>query len=508
MATTIYLAKNAKRRNSTSQFTLSSAQQLSCALKTATSVDRPIFTIYSATFPDYNVAYWNGLYYFITDITSVKENIWDVSCVVDALASYKSDIIAGTYFVSYASDSTLANPFIIDTRLPESKEVFIASDIGTPTMRGGVDNYILTVNTRSGIKQYCLTESDFEALCSNLQTWLKNQVNSLNTEDVNGNAYTWSTILSGTDIENLGKMINQNTFFGNAYSDAPNQIKSCYVTKLKPSLSANAEQIYLGQYPTGISAKVVTDPKVLETINVDLNWDLVNVWERCVHANAIIKLPYVGVVDLPADAIANYNQITVLMAFSVLDGTVGYSLRAHDSTPGSTLTDFQLGDYTGSCASYIAVGMSQAPSAAAVMQTAFSGITSTVSAGIGTLASGLAGNVIGVVGGAAQTAVNGISAAIDVKNAQATYNNVTIGNFSGCVGDSLGPDIRVQIIQRPLTSSQAIVADTLGYPVQRNLNLSGISGYVQCANAHANVAATAEELDAIDQMLNSGFYIE
>ena len=49
---------------------------------------------------------------------------------------------------------------------------------------------------------------------------------------------------------------------------------------------------------------------------------------------------------------------------------------------------------------------------------------------------------------------------------------------------------------------------TMGLPTMKPLSLSGLTGYCQCANAHVECAAQANELDAIDYYLNSGFFIE
>ena len=49
---------------------------------------------------------------------------------------------------------------------------------------------------------------------------------------------------------------------------------------------------------------------------------------------------------------------------------------------------------------------------------------------------------------------------------------------------------------------------TMGAPVMKSMSLSGLQGFCQCANAHVSAPATAGELDAIDSMVNGGFFIE
>lgn len=66
-------------------------------LKNNTSVLRPVLTIKSSD----NIFYYNymyistfGRYYFIDDVRSVHDNIWEVSAHVDVLETYKTQILA------------------------------------------------------------------------------------------------------------------------------------------------------------------------------------------------------------------------------------------------------------------------------------------------------------------------------------------------------------------------------------------------------------------------------
>ena len=84
MAITVYFANIAKRRNSTLQGTFTTS--FDCTLKAACSVDRPTFLVSAASMP-YNMAKWDDRYYFIDDVVSVRNGQWEVSCVLDVLAT-------------------------------------------------------------------------------------------------------------------------------------------------------------------------------------------------------------------------------------------------------------------------------------------------------------------------------------------------------------------------------------------------------------------------------------
>ena len=123
MAHTIYAGKIAKRKNSTLQPTLNSSFDV--LLKTPTSLHTPTFTINAASF-DYNYLKWGDRYYFVTDVTSRNNNLWEVSAVVDVLATFKADILASTQFVSYSSHNTSA--WLADTRIPVLRNCKVSSN--------------------------------------------------------------------------------------------------------------------------------------------------------------------------------------------------------------------------------------------------------------------------------------------------------------------------------------------------------------------------------------------
>ena len=69
----------------------------SCELKQPCSVEGPIFIVQSSSVSETdNYAYCSdfGRYYFITDITELTGNRKAVSCQVDALKSFATDILA------------------------------------------------------------------------------------------------------------------------------------------------------------------------------------------------------------------------------------------------------------------------------------------------------------------------------------------------------------------------------------------------------------------------------
>lgn len=80
--------------------TLSNSHTISdVVLKRDTSILRPVLLINSAhDIYTYNYMYISefGRYYFIDDIRSVNNNMWEISAHVDVLETYKNQILANT----------------------------------------------------------------------------------------------------------------------------------------------------------------------------------------------------------------------------------------------------------------------------------------------------------------------------------------------------------------------------------------------------------------------------
>ena len=115
----------AKRRNSTKQPSgLSDTRDVK--LKDYTITDAPTFILTGNTF-DYNYAKWGDSYYFINDIKSLHNNLIEVDCILDVLATYKAQIIASTQFVSYSSHRS--SIWLPDTRIPQLSSAQVAQAV-------------------------------------------------------------------------------------------------------------------------------------------------------------------------------------------------------------------------------------------------------------------------------------------------------------------------------------------------------------------------------------------
>ena len=120
MATAIFYTFS-KRKNSTKVPT-GSGDSYTVNLKSGTSLLSPTLLLNISSRPTYNYLSFEGRYYFVTDIVSVRNDLWEISCNVDALASWKSEIGGTTANILYA---TGGRDDIIDQRIPIESDVHI-----------------------------------------------------------------------------------------------------------------------------------------------------------------------------------------------------------------------------------------------------------------------------------------------------------------------------------------------------------------------------------------------
>lgn len=120
MAFTISLYKTTSENNRVVK-ALSAVKEMSGELRNKTSVLNPSIRIESAeNISGYNYCYIPefGRYYYITDITSVRTNIWEVSMRCDVLMSYSVQIKALKPIIE--RDETGQSAGLVDSDLPIS----------------------------------------------------------------------------------------------------------------------------------------------------------------------------------------------------------------------------------------------------------------------------------------------------------------------------------------------------------------------------------------------------
>ena len=199
MSITVTLYTFSKRENSTAQ--PSTGTDFYCVLKQPTSIINPTLEISASDITGYNYAYIAafGRYYFMKDITSVANNLWQITLEVDPMATYKTQIGNSSEYILRSESSYDGD--IVDSLYPtkgiihryanmSSNEPFSNTDIGyiigsinnETTNKFGAVQYYLTDSANLGaLMEYLLgvnldSSTDLESLIVNLSVEIQNGI--------------------------------------------------------------------------------------------------------------------------------------------------------------------------------------------------------------------------------------------------------------------------------------------------------------------------------------------
>lgn len=126
---------------------LTSGGSYSCTLKDTTSVLNPVLILKTSD-PVYNYNYLYiqefGRYYFINDIRSVNNNVWEISAHVDVLETYKTSILANNAVIK--RQQNIFNLYLDDPDFHTYNYDNIQTIKFPPNALSKNLNYILVVN--------------------------------------------------------------------------------------------------------------------------------------------------------------------------------------------------------------------------------------------------------------------------------------------------------------------------------------------------------------------------
>lgn len=495
----IYFGTVTKKKNSTLQPTLT--QSYDCIYKEETSIDTPTFIIQDASFDiSYNYAKWDNNYYFIDDIKSLSLDMWEVTCALDVLATYKSEITGSTQFVLYSSQS--GGAWVEDTRLVNAANAIVGTASNTVTLFDPTaGTYVMTAIGRNGCDLYGLTYSEIAALIANVSTYRSDMVNDIITSLPH--SLTGNTVEQ--NLENVVKSLIETGTLGNSYLDAPACIRSCIWVPFYPGpfTKTFANSLYLGQYDTGVANVRVLDPKPATggPVSVSIPWHYSD-WRRATCEAVYLYLPLVGFIDIPANEIVNETALSVSWSATIADGSVCYIVKAGNQI---------IGTFSGSAAVNYPIGISQQSNVGAIPQAIVSGNNSWFREAIKAAAGNRFNmwyNTANLIETMMGDSIGVASAAVDAVQQAKGHHNTCIGGIGGGAGAGLPLSLTCITVCHPTVVDPSDMLATMGVPTMKPISLSTLSGYCQCSNAHVAAPAQASELNALDAYLNTGFYIE
>lgn len=163
MATSVTFYDFSKKVNSTA---VPSGQgtAVDCYIKENTSAFNPTFVLNSNSWPSYNYAYWSPYYYFVADIVCTANNLFEITCSIDVMASWRTDILATNTFVNRSASSY--NVMIKDPEVGNTQEeVRVAQEDSYYTDFDSVGCYLLRVagadaSSPAGVGTFVLNKAE------------------------------------------------------------------------------------------------------------------------------------------------------------------------------------------------------------------------------------------------------------------------------------------------------------------------------------------------------------
>ena len=491
---TITIGTTSKKINSTSNSF--SGTQLTCKLKNPTSVHDPVFEVAGLTDGAmYNYASWGSRYYWIDDVIQITNTISEVHCHLDPLATYKSAITNTSALVIYG-DSTNWSKLIDDTRLqPEVRYATetIANEnmFGLTTTTDGCVAMTFTSTTSVDwiTQASTLAGTGVHTALMTVQE-MRQCIGDLTGFDP-GQGITGSGLLEM--LEAFGRVIQ--SLGGGSIADYIQRI-IWLPFKLSDIVSATGATYRLGMFIGGVLADQCqwydVNPGSIwyHTGNFTIDWGTLTGGNDFMKNERWLSLQLYtpgGYQEIPAYCFKYASTFYYKTTFSTTDGSWNMRLSA-DSNMHETLATF-----SGS----IAVDLLGTVN----LGNDFTGQIADMGASFvsGAVAMGV-GNLGGISGELPRTNFNCRSAS---------------GSFSGASSLFLTSTPAAMIIYAtsymPYTiGTYTDYCNRYGYPCNKYLTLSSVSGYCQCAGASVNGAsgATEGDLQTINTYLNSGFYIE
>lgn len=454
-----------KRFNSTAQPGIVAYTEKECLLKENTSEHDPVLEVNGAPVTAWNYAYipdWGKLY-FVRDFVSVSSGLTDYICQEDVMATFRSSILSKQY-VAFSSDSRVYDKYKVDSRLAVSQVKTVSRVTKSSSLFSSTGTYILSVYNNNAFTDIVGFATSY-ALTTEQMAELRQKL---------GGGSIWADIGTFMNGPAMGAIL------GCVW--VPFVVTSAHGTQTT-SIQIGNQAITLSTDAIRISGYVT----VSESIALTLSGVLRDDFRRSEpYTSANLHLPGVGCIDVNLSDWVTAAQMQISTIFEVPTGNVLYILRDPDG---------------------------------AIIQTASCSMAAQCPLGqITNNTQGVVNAVGGFIGGAAALAtglVNPVLAAgtMIASGASAVLNaNRRAPSVSGHVGGRLNSlvtsyELSIYEVQteNPLDSDYC---DLKGLPVGKVVDLGSILGFCQCDGASVSIKGSAMEAEEINNIMNSGFFIE
>lgn len=452
--TITYWTNFSKRINSTKQPT-GGTSITTVALKTPCSIETPVF-ILNGISDSINYIKWGSRYYYVTDVTWLTNNNIQVSCDLDVLATYKSNILSTKAFVEYSDYAYNVN--LLDPRISTAYNTVQSPTSAAINFITAAGTYILTCVSDGGVAvRYFCTYPQLQALGDYISTQMTDSV-------------------ADTFIKKFGSVFNC--------------ILNCTWVPFDFT-GATATTIKLGGVDTGISCKTYWPLWAYASdISISIPW--INSGDniaRRENEHIEMFLPGYGTTVLTPSAINYASSLTITPYF---DHTGNLTYVVKNGTGFKAL-------FNCNCGVPIAVTQFTESVRGKLLSTFTSGAEYAYQRN-----SEIPHNTI-------NTAISGFMAKINgrARNVGAIASSVGGQGGGATVGDMKDdPYIRITNTSFVYAEDQADMEDRYGRPEFAVHTLTSFTGYVQTNGASVDIPGYEEEKNKVCALLNGGIFIE
>lgn len=441
-----------KENNSTKQPT--GGTTVNCVLKENTSLVNPIFILNGASFST-NYVEWNGRYYFVDDVVSIRNDAVELHCSVDALASWKTSIGSSSQYVTRAAGAY--DPYCVDGLYPTENRASVSYTYmsGLKTSGNidliGTGSYVVGVvsGEGQGVTYYNMTASDFSTFMAYMfgGNWLDAPLTELSIE------------LQKELINPFQYIVSINWF--------------------PFTLGGTSQEMKFGWWDnTGLYRDVIEDSARYQVFSTSITIPRHN--QAATRGSYLNGSPFTrhqanfyvwG--SFPIDAMYFIESGTCALSVGI-DMFTGVGVLHVSDPSGNTI-------YKASAQCGVPIQVSQVTQN--IMGAALSGIASAVSFA--------AGNPMGVASGIISSIQN-LMPQLQTTGAQ--------GSVAGWKASPTLVSTFYQLVSEDNTH--------LGRPLMMQKTISTLAGFIQVENPDVDIPATQSERDAIISYMQSGFYYE
>ena len=447
-----------------------------CVLKMPTSMNSPVIRLNLSSKPAGNYAYipdWD-MYYFVSDITFVNNNIFELHLDVDAMATARPYILTTSAFVKYSSSNF--NEYLKDDRIQPTAEItsvvsnndFSAHFNSQPELTSSYSLLLTVLNGQptgdgnyAGIKHYLINATNLRYICENL-------------------------CANGEHIVDGVKQI---------FADAKDsliklQLVPWSLTGLQQMniIGTTPVDLYLGSYNTGQTGYIMDANAVYDT------QDFVSIPTR--HSGfamiepfceAKIHIPLIGTFDLSLAELQDSTKVYFRYFCNIASGKATCIIWKGNAN--ITNSDVKiLGCYDGNVNADVPLGVIQSQNPTGLL-------------------TGGASLVGGLLAGGALT-VGGIAGAVASFGSYFQKQVSVINAFGGNASAKDNLKFSIYLVRRMLSEDPANLTALYGRPCAKVLQMNTLSGYVQ--TSQFNLMGPFDEYitEKVNSIMDSGAYLE